>query len=146
MSVNKVIILGRVGKDPEIRSMQSGSEIANLTVATSERWKDKNTGEQKEKTEWTNVVVFSSGLVNVIKKYVKKGSQIYVEGQLQTRKWQDKEGKDRYSTEVVLQGFNASLVLLGGKNEAQEKRTQAKGNAYVEPEYGVDELSDEIPF
>ena len=141
MSVNKVIILGRVGKDPEIRSMQSGSEIANLTVATSERWKDKNTGEQKEKTEWTNVVVFSSGLVNVIKKYVKKGSQIYVEGQLQTRKWQDKEGKDRYSTEVVLQGFNASLVLLGGKNEAQ-----AKGNAYVEPEYGVDELSDEIPF
>ena len=112
-SVNKVILLGNLGRDPEIRSMQSGKKMASFSIATSKRWKDKNTQEQKESTSWHNIVVFNEGLVDVIEKYVKKGSKIYVEGELNTRKYQDKEGNDRYTTEVVLQGYNSNLTMLG---------------------------------
>lgn len=111
-SVNKVILVGNVGKDPEVRHTQDGKPIVNLSVATSETWRDKTTGERREKTEWSRVVVFSEGLAKIAEQYVKKGSKIYVEGQLQTRKWQDQSGADRYSTEVVLQGFNATLTML----------------------------------
>ncbi len=114
-SINKVILVGNLGKDPEIRATQDGREIANITVATSESWKDRNTGERKEKTEWHRVVIFSEGLVNVAKNYLRKGSKVYIEGQLQTRKWTDQSGQERYSTEVVLQGFNANLTMLDGK-------------------------------
>jgi len=118
-SVNKVILLGNVGADPEIRRTQAGKPIANIRLATSESWRDAN-GERKEKTEWHTVVCFSEGLCKVIENYVKKGSKIYIEGALQTRKWQDQSGNDRYSTEVVLQGFNCTLTLLGGpKGERQ---------------------------
>ena len=115
-SVNKVILLGNLGRDPEIRSMQSGSKMATFSIATSKRWKDKNTQEQKDKTSWHNIVVFGDGLVDIIEKYVKKGSKIYIEGELQTRKWQDQDGNDRYTTEVVLQGYNSNLTLLDSRN------------------------------
>ncbi len=115
-SVNKVIILGNLGADPEIRTFQNGGKVANLRIATSERWRDKNTGENREKTEWHTVAIFSEGLVRVVEQYLKKGSSVYIEGKLQTRKWQDKSGNDRYSTEVVLQGFDAKLVMLGGRD------------------------------
>ena len=111
-SVNKVILVGNLGRDPESRSFQNGGKVVNLRIATSETWKDRNTGERKEKTEWHSVAIFSEGLANVAEKYLRKGSKVYIEGQLQTRKWQDQSGQDRYSTEVVLQGFNAVLVLL----------------------------------
>lgn len=112
-SLNKVTLIGNVGADPEIRDLQSGNAVANISLATSESWKDKNTGEKKERTEWHRVVVWNDGLVEVIEKYVKKGSKLYIEGQMQTRKWQDQDGNDRYSTEVVLTGFDAKLLLLG---------------------------------
>lgn len=115
-SVNKVILIGNVGADPEIRRTQDGRGIANLRIATSEQWRDKNSGERREKTEWHTVVVFSEGLVKVIEQYVKKGSKVYLEGALQTRKWQDQSGQDRYSTEVVLQGFNSTLTLLDSRD------------------------------
>jgi single-strand DNA-binding protein len=111
-SVNKVILIGNLGADPEIRRTQDGRPIANLRVATSESWRDKATGERKEKTEWHRVVIFSEPLCRVVEQYLKKGSKIYIEGQLQTRKWQDQSGQDRYSTEVVLQGFNSQLTML----------------------------------
>ena len=111
-SVNKVILVGNLGKDPEIRRTQDGRPIANLSVATSETWRDKNTGERKEKTEWHRVVIFNEGLCKVVEQYVKKGSKVYIEGALQTRKWTDKDGHDKYSTEVVLQGFNSTLTML----------------------------------
>jgi single-strand DNA-binding protein len=111
-SVNKVILVGNLGRDPEIRRTQDGRPIANFTVATSESWRDKNTGERKEKTEWHRVVIFSEGLCRVVEQYLKKGSRVYLEGQLQTRKWQDQSGQDKYTTEVVLQGFNSQLVML----------------------------------
>ena len=111
-SVNKVILVGNLGADPEIRRTQDGRPIANLRLATSETWRDKNTGERRERTEWHRVVIFSEGLAKVAEQYLKKGARIYVEGQLQTRKWQDQQGQDRWSTEVVLQGFNAQLVML----------------------------------
>jgi len=114
-SVNKVILVGNVGKDPEIRRTQDGRPIANLTLATSESWRDKNTGEKKEKTEWHRVVIFNEGLCKVVEQYVKKGAKLYIEGQLQTRKWQNKEGQDQYSTEVVLQGFSGALTMLDGR-------------------------------
>jgi single-strand DNA-binding protein len=115
-SVNKVILVGNLGKDPEIRRTQDGRPIANLSVATSESWKDKNTGERKEKTEWHRVVIFNEGLCRIAEQYLKKGAKVYLEGQLQTRKWQDKDGNDKYSTEVVLQGFNSSLTMLDGRS------------------------------
>lgn len=133
-SINKTILLGRVGKDPDIRRTQSGDAIANFSIATSERWKDKNTGERKEKTDWHNCVAFGP-LAGIVEQYVKKGSQLYVEGKLQTRKWQDQSGNDRYSTEVVLQGFGAQLVMLDGKPSGERETRQ---ESY--------ELDDDIPF
>ena len=115
-SVNKVILVGNLGKDPEIRRTQDGRPIANLSVATSESWKDKNSGERKEKTEWHRVVIFNEGLCRIAEQYLKKGSKVYLEGALQTRKWTDKDGVDKYSTEVVLQGFNSSLTMLDGRS------------------------------
>jgi single-strand DNA-binding protein len=114
-SVNKVILVGNLGKDPEIRRTQDGRPIANLSVATSETWRDKATGERKEKTEWHRVVIFSEGLAKVAEQYLKKGAKVYIEGQLQTRKWTDQSGVEKYSTEVVLQGFNANLTMLDGR-------------------------------
>ena len=116
-SVNKVILIGNVGADPEIRRTQDGRPIANLRIATSETWRDKNSGERKEKTEWHTVVVFNEGLCKVVEQYVKKGAKLYIEGALQTRKWQDQTGNDRYSTEVVLQGFGSTLTMLDGRGE-----------------------------
>ncbi|WP_028744462.1 single-stranded DNA-binding protein [Rhizobium mesoamericanum] len=116
-SVNKVILIGNVGADPEIRRTQDGRPIANLRIATSETWRDRNSGERREKTEWHTVVVFNEGLCKVVEQYVKKGAKLYIEGALQTRKWQDQNGQDRYSTEVVLQGFNSTLTMLDGRGE-----------------------------
>lgn len=116
-SVNKVILVGNLGNEPEVRNLPSGGKVVNLSVATSERWRDRNTGEQREKTEWHRVVIFSEGLAKVAEQYLRKGSKVYIEGQLQTRKWQDQSGADKYSTEIVLQGFNASMVLLDGRGE-----------------------------
>ena len=113
-SVNKVILIGNLGRDPEVRTFQNGGKVCNLRIATSENWKDKNTGERKERTEWHSVAIFSEGLVRVAEQYLKKGSKVYIEGQLQTRKWQDQSGADRYSTEVVLQGFGSTLTMLDG--------------------------------
>ena len=116
-SVNKVILVGNLGADPEVRNLPSGGKVVNLSVATSENWKDKNTGERREKTEWHRVVIFSEGLARVAESYLRKGSKVYLEGQLQTRKWQDQSGADKYSTEVVLQGFNSNLTLLDGRGD-----------------------------
>jgi len=114
-SVNKVILIGNLGADPEIRRTQDGRPIANLRVATSETWRDRNTGERREKTEWHRVVIFSEGLAKIAEQYLRKGAKVYIEGQLQTRKWTDQSGQERYSTEVVLQGFNSALTMLDGK-------------------------------
>ena len=116
-SVNKVILIGNLGRDPEVRSFQNGGKVCNLRIATSETWKDRNTGERREKTEWHSVAIFQEGLVRVAEQYLRKGSKVYIEGQLQTRKWQDQSGQDRYSTEVVLQGFGGTLVMLDGRSE-----------------------------
>ncbi|OIQ45412.1 MAG: single-stranded DNA-binding protein [Roseobacter sp. MedPE-SW] len=116
-SVNKVILIGNLGRDPEVRSFQNGGKVCNLRIATSENWKDRNTGERRERTEWHSVAIFSEGLVRVAEQYLRKGSKVYIEGQLQTRKWQDQSGNDRYSTEVVLQGFGATLTMLDGRGE-----------------------------
>ena len=144
-SVNKAINLGNLGADPEIRTFGNGGKVCNLRIATSERWRDKNSGEQKEKTEWHTVAVFSEGLVNVCEQYLKKGSTVYIEGKLQTRKWQDQSGNDRYSTEVVLQGFDSKLVMLGNKagsdsdNRGGSQQEHAN-NGYQNPP------DDEIPW
>ncbi|HEX7656277.1 MAG: single-stranded DNA-binding protein [Sphingomonas sp.] len=113
-SVNKVILVGNLGRDPESRTFQNGGKVVNLRIATSESWKDRNTGERKEKTEWHSVAIFNEGLANVAERFLRKGSKVYIEGQLQTRKWQDQQGQDRYSTEIVLQGFNSVLTMLDG--------------------------------
>ena len=114
-SVNKVILVGNLGRDPESRSFSNGGKVVNLRIATSESWKDRNTGEKKEKTEWHSVAIFNEGLANVAERFLRKGSKVYIEGQLQTRKWQDQNGQDKYSTEVVLQGFNSVLTMLDGQ-------------------------------
>lgn len=144
-SVNKVILIGNVGKDPEIRSTQDGREIANIVIATSESWKDRNSGEKKEKTEWHKIVIFTEGLVNIVKNYVKKGSKLYIEGTLQTRKWTDNNGAERYTTEIVLQGFNSVLNMLDSKNS---NNYEEKVNNQYESKSNFDdsELEDEIPF
>ena len=116
-SVNKVILIGNLGRDPEVRSFQNGGKVCNLRIATSENWKDKNTGERKERTEWHTVAIFNEGLVRIAEQYLRKGSKVYIEGQLQTRKWQDQSGQDRYSTEVVLQGYGGTLTMLDGRSE-----------------------------
>ncbi len=113
-SLNKVMLIGNLGADPEVRSFQNGGKVANLRIATSETWKDRNTGERQERTEWHNVAIFSEGLVGVVERYLRKGSKVYVEGQLQTRKWQDQSGNDRYTTEVVIRGMNGTLTMLDG--------------------------------
>ncbi|QUS40101.1 single-stranded DNA-binding protein [Tardiphaga alba] len=115
-SVNKVILVGNLGKDPEVRRMQNGNPVVNLTVATSDTWRDKGTGERKEKTEWHRVVIFSEGLAKVAEQYLKKGAKVYIEGALQTRKWTDPQGVEKYSTEIVLQGFNSTLTMLDGRS------------------------------
>ncbi|AUR84032.1 nucleic acid-binding, OB-fold protein [Vibrio phage 1.047.O._10N.286.55.F2] len=134
--VNKVIIVGNLGNDPEIRYMPSGDAVANLTVATSESWRDKTTGEQKEKTEWHRVAIFGK-LAEIAGEYLRKGSQVYLEGQLQTRKWQDQQGNDRYSTEVVLQGFNGVMQMLGGKSDVggqQQQQPQQQQQGWGQPQ------------
>lgn len=151
-SLNKVMLIGNLGKDPDIRSTQSGNEIANLTVATAESWKDKNTGEKKEKTEWHRVVIFNSNLVNVAKNYLKKGSKVYLEGQLQTRKWTDQQGVEKYSTEIVLQNFGGTIIMLDGKKSAPQE-TAASGaivdeakKVFPGAQVSNGPLDDEIPF
>ena len=116
-SLNKVMLIGNLGRDPEVRTFQSGGKVCNLRIATSETWKDRNTGERREKTEWHSVAIFNEGLVRVAEQFLRKGSKVYIEGQLQTRKWQDQSGQDRYSTEVVLQGFGSTLTMLDGRGE-----------------------------
>lgn len=141
-SVNKAIILGYLGKDPEIRRTQDGRAIANLTVATTEKWKAKNTGEKREKTEWHRIVIFNEGLVGVAEKYLAKGSKVYIEGQLQTRKWTDQSGVEKYSTEIVLQGFNSQLVMLSSKDKERDAGDDAGGN----DDSSAFTLDDDIPF
>jgi len=159
-SVNKVILVGNLGADPEIRRTQDGRPIANLRIATSENWRDKNTGERRERTEWHRVVIFSEGLCKVVEQYVKKGSKVYIEGQLQTRKWEDQSGQERYTTEVVLQGFGSNLTMLdsrqggggdrpsdfssggdfGSSRPLEQNRDSGGGKA------PADDFDDEIPF
>lgn len=145
-SVCKVILIGNVGKDPEIRSIANGKEIANLSIATSESWKDKATGERKQKTEWHKVVIFNDNLVTVVKNYVKKGSKLYIEGQLQTRKWTDKDGQEKYSTEVVLQGYSGSLTMLDGKRDAALPHEDYKKSTDEAYEKVAALLGDKIEF
>jgi single-strand DNA-binding protein len=149
-SLNKVLLIGRLGADPEIKQMVNGKNVARISLATSNTWKDKNTGEKKEKTEWHRVVIFNEGLVNVVQQYVKKGAQVYIEGQLTTRKWKDeKSGLDRYSTEVVLQGFNSSFKILSSKNSQTENlqnNTSVKSSLPNNESISSSDLDDEIPF
>jgi single-strand DNA-binding protein len=143
-SLNRVELLGRVGKDPEIRSSGNGDRIASFSLATSESWKDRNSGERKEKTEWHRIVVFNDGLVGVIEQYVSQGSQILIEGSLQTRKWTDKSGQERFTTEVVVPKFGGRLILLGGKDS--ERKSDDRPSAKPFPYVVVDNMDDEIPF
>ena len=149
-SLNKVLLIGLLGADPEIKQMVNGKSVARLSLATSNTWKDKNTGEKKEKTEWHRVVIFNEGLINVVQQYVKKGAQVYIEGQLTTRKWKDeKSGIDRYSTEVVLQGFNSSFKILSSKNnqiESMQESNTEKSALPNDENIPSNDLDDEIPF
>jgi single-strand DNA-binding protein len=129
-SLNKVQLIGNLGADPEIRRTQDGRPIANLNIATSETWRDRTSGERKEKTEWHRVVIFNEGICKVVEQYLKKGAKVYIEGQMQTRKWQDKDGQDRYSTEVVLQGFNATLTMLEGKGTGSSRPPAGDADDY----------------
>lgn len=140
-SLNKVMIIGNLGADPEIRSFQNGGRVCNLRVATSENWKDKNTGERKEQTEWHSVAIFPDGLIDVCENYLRKGSKVYVEGQLQTRKWQDQNGNEHYRTEIVLRGFNGTLTMLDGPGDRREP-DGSRGHS----QQTQDELDDDIPF
>jgi single-strand DNA-binding protein len=143
-SVNKVILVGNLGKDPEVRRMTSGDPVVNLSIATSESWRDKASGERKEKTEWHRVVIFNKNLAEVAEKYLRKGAKVYVEGQLQTRKWTDKDGAEKYSTEVVLQNFRGELTMLDGRNGGEGGSSRGAGEAPAS--FQRDELDDEIPF
>ena len=147
-SLNKVLLIGRLGADPEIKQMVNGKSVARLSLATSQSWKDKNSGEKKEKTEWHRIVVFNEGLVNVVQQYLKKGAQIYVEGQLTTRKWKDEQsGQDKYSTEIVIQGYNSSLTMLGGSNQANNIPSQDNGKSVEDTSQDISkDLDDDIPF
>lgn len=157
-SVNKVILVGNVGQDPEVRQFQNGGQVCNFSLATSENWKDKNTGERREKTEWHRISVFSEGLIRVVQSYVKKGSKLYIEGQLETRKWQDRDGNDKYTTEVVLRGYGGTLTMLdsrngGGGGYAQQDQMGGGyggggGPRAMEgpPQDFSQDLDDEIPF
>lgn len=157
-SLNKVQLIGNLGADPDIRRTQDGRPIANLSIATSESWRDRTSGERKERTEWHRVVIFSEGLCKIAEQYLRKGSKVYVEGQLQTRKWTDQQGQERYSTEVVLQGFGASLKMLDGRGEGGGDRGRSSGDGYSlssrDDGWGQSaqrrdysqELDDDIPF
>jgi single-strand DNA-binding protein len=149
MSVNKVILVGNVGQDPEIRTTSDGREIATFSLATSENWKDKNTGEKRDKTEWHRVVIFSQGLVGVVKSYVKKGTKLYLEGSLQTRKWTDKDGVEKYTTEIVLQNYSSVLQMLdskGSSNNDSYGSSFNSGSSRQGNNVSVEEHDDEIPF
>jgi single-strand DNA-binding protein len=148
-SVNKVILVGNLGKDPEVRRMTSGDPVVNLSIATSESWRDKASGEKKEKTEWHRVVIFNKNLADVAEKYLKKGAKVYVEGQLQTRKWTDKDGAEKYSTEVVLQNFRGELTMLDGRSGGGEGGGfggGGRGAGEAPASFQRDEMDDEIPF
>ena len=146
-SLNKVLLIGRLGNDPEVKQMQNGKSVARLSVATSENWKDKNSGEKKEKTEWHRVVIFNEGLVNVVQQYLKKGAQVYIEGQLSTNKYTDNNGQEKYSTQIVLQGYNSTLKMLGGGNQGASMSDQSSSSSLPSdepiPSSGLD---DEVPF
>ncbi len=158
-SLNKVMLIGNLGNEPEIRNMTSGDEVASFSVATSESWKDKASGERKERTQWHKVVIFNSALVNVTRNYLHKGSKVFIEGQLETRKWTDKDGRDQYTTEVVLRPYRGELTMLDSKgsssasNDSYGESSSSGGNYSSGPSYGgsaaaspVDELADDIPF
>ncbi len=150
-SLNKVQLIGRLGADPEIKQMVNGKNVARLSIATSQSWKDKNSGEKKEKTEWHRIVIFNEGLVNVVQQYLKKGANIYVEGQLSTRKWKDEaSGQDKYSTEVILQGYNSNLTMLDNRNKSDQSNNLVSENKSSLPNdnlnQDISELDDEIPF
>ena len=145
MTINKVILVGNIGNDPEIRSTSDGREIANFSLATSESWKDKNTGERKSKAEWHRVVIFSQGLVGIVKNYLKKGTKIYIEGQLQTRKWTDNSGIEKYTTEIVLQNFNSTLSILDSKQSSSDTGNNFNDNN--QDQNSTDDIiDDDIPF
>ena len=154
-SVNKVILVGNLGRDPEVRSFQNGGRMANFSVATGERWRDRQTGEQRERTEWHRVVIFNENLVEIAEKYLRKGSQVYLEGELQTRKWTDQSGQERYTTEVVLRGFRGHVTMLGSRGEeggfageSSDDRGSRQGPApgAPAPAGGTDDFDDDIPF
>ncbi|WP_338469064.1 single-stranded DNA-binding protein [Sphingomonas sp. gentR] len=153
-SVNRVILVGNLGRDPESRSFQNGGKVVELRIATSESWKDRNSGEKKEKTEWHTVKVFNEGLANVAERFLRKGSKVYIEGQLTTRKWQDQQGNDRYSTEITLQGFNSVLTMLDGPGQSNGAERASAGNSSGNQQrgqshggsFGGDDLNDDVPF
>jgi len=150
-SLNRVTLIGNVGKDPEVRSFQNGGKVVNFSVATAETWKDKNSGEKREKTEWHNVAVFQDGLSSVAEQYIRKGSKVLVEGKLQTRKWQDQSGNDRYTTEIVLQGPDARIILLGEKGGGGSGRVEGADNRTAQQSLNetrsiADDLDDDVPF
>ena len=149
-SLNKVLLIGRLGADPEIKQMVNGKSVARLSIATSQSWKDKSSGERKEKTEWHRVVIFNEGLVNVVQQYLKKGANVYIEGALTTRKWKDESsGQDKYSTEVVLQGYNSTLTMLEGKSKSESSNlvSENKSSLPTDDIQAVNnDLDDEIPF
>ena len=150
-SLNKVLLIGRLGADPEIKQMVNGKNVARLSLATSQSWKDKSTGEKKEKTEWHRVVIFNEGLVNIVQQYLKKGANIYIEGQLATRKWKDEaSGQDKYSTEIVLQGYNSSLTMLDSKSRNENSNLVTENKSALPSDKNIsqknDDLDDEIPF
>lgn len=150
-SVNKVILLGNLGRDPETKTFSNGNKVVNLRIATSESWKDKQTGERKEKTEWSSVAIFNDGLATVAEKYLRKGSKVYIEGALQTRKWQDAQGQDKYSTEIVLQGFNSVLTMLDGPNGGSAGGSSAPASTRASSPPAsrgtmTEDLDDDCPF
>ena len=148
-SLNRVMLIGNLGQEPDIRSMQNGGKVCNLSIATSESWKDRNTGERKEKTEWHRVIVFNEGLIGVIENYVKKGSKVFIEGQLETRKWQDQNGQDRYATEVIIKNFKGGLTMLDTRNgdgQQNQPPAQQSNDGYTPANKHHDDFEDDIPF
>ncbi len=149
-SLNKVLLIGRLGNDPEIKQMSNGKSVARLSVATSETWKDKNSGERKEKTEWHRVVIFNEGLVGVVQQYLKKGSQIYIEGQIQTTKYTDNNGQEKYSTQIILQGYNSTLTMLGSSSSGgridDNSMNQDSSSLPSDNNVSSNEMDDEVPF
>ena len=149
-SLNKVLLIGRLGTDTEIKQMSNGKNVARLSLATSESWKDKNTGEKKEKTEWHRIVIFNEGLVNVVQQYLKKGAQVYIEGQIQTTKYTDNNGQEKYSTQVILQGYNSTLTMLDSSGSGQRvddsSMNQDSSSLPSDNNVPTNELDDEVPF